>query len=80
MTAVFSIIGTIQLYNEPAILRNSAPRIDPDFSPIMAVYNLVTTGDYFGAAARSVILAVITLVASFGFLKLQSRRGGAFDE
>ncbi|MBD4656269.1 sugar ABC transporter permease, partial [Xanthomonas citri pv. citri] len=36
--------------------------------------------DYFGAAARSVILAVITLVASFGFLKLQSRRGGAFDE
>jgi len=79
MTAVFSIIGTIQLYNEPAILRNSAPRIDPDFSPIMAVYNLVT-GDYFGAAARSVILAVITLVASFGFLKLQSRRGGAFDE
>ncbi|GAE76676.1 ABC-type sugar transport system [Cutibacterium acnes JCM 18918] len=46
----------------------------------MAVYNLVTTGDYFGAAARSVILAVITLVASFGFLKLQSRRGGAFDE
>jgi multiple sugar transport system permease protein len=30
MTAVFSIIGTIQLYNEPAILRNSAPRMGDD--------------------------------------------------
>lgn len=80
MTAVFSIIGTIQLYNEPAILRNTAQEISPTFSPIMDVYLLVSGSDFYGAAARSVILAVITLVASFGFLKLQQRRGGAFDE
>lgn len=80
MTAIFSIIGTIQLYNEPAILRNTASEISPTFSPIMDVYMLVSNSDFYGAAARSVILAAITLVTSFGFLKLQQRQGGAFDE
>ncbi|ALE91204.1 sugar ABC transporter permease [Arthrobacter alpinus] len=78
MASVFSIIGTIQLYTEPAILRNSAPNVDPTFSPVMAVYAAVMSNDFNGAAARSVILALVTLVLSFGFLKYQQRRGGAF--
>lgn len=78
MTAVFSIIGTIQLYNEPAILRNATPNVDRGFSPIMAVYNLIQTNDFSGAAARSVILAVLTFALSFAFLKFQQKRGGAF--
>lgn len=78
MTAIFSIIGTIQLYNEPAILRNSTPNVDISFTPIMDVYTLVQNNDFNGAAARSVLLAAFAFVLSFGFLKLQQRRGGAF--
>ncbi|MDO5747803.1 MAG: sugar ABC transporter permease [Actinomycetaceae bacterium] len=78
MTAVFSIIGTIQLYNEPAILRNATANVDQSYSPIMAVYYLVQNNDFSGAAARSIILAIITFVLSFGFLKYQQKRGGAF--
>ncbi|MEU6676342.1 sugar ABC transporter permease [Streptomyces sp. NPDC046925] len=77
LTTVFSIIGTAQLYNEPAILHNVAPNLSSDYTPISAAYAAVNSGDFNYAATQSVILALLTLVLSFGFLKFVQRRGAA---
>ncbi|MGW6056699.1 carbohydrate ABC transporter permease [Streptomyces sp. NPDC055189] len=77
LTTVFSIIGTAQLYNEPAILHNVAPNLPSDYTPISAAYSAINAGDFNYAATQSVILALLTLVLSFGFLKFVQRRGAA---
>ncbi|MBW8817518.1 MAG: ABC transporter permease [Catenulispora sp. 13_1_20CM_3_70_7] len=75
LTTVFSIIGTAQLYTEPAVLAGARiPGVSPKFSPIMNT----TVGMDLGpnlAAAESVVLALVTLVLSFGFLKYNQRKG-----
>jgi multiple sugar transport system permease protein len=77
LTTVFSIIGTAQLYNEPAILHNVAPNLSSDYTPIYAAYDQVGNNNFNAAAAESVILAVLAFVLSFGFLKFMQRRGAA---
>jgi len=75
LTTVFSIIGTAQLYNEPAVLQNIAPTLSSSYTPIFAAYNAVNDNDFGRAAADSVILAVLTFALSFGLLRLVQRRG-----
>jgi multiple sugar transport system permease protein len=75
LTTVFSIIGTAQLYNEPAILHNVAPNLSSDYTPIFAAYNAVDSGNFEYAATESVILALLAFVLSFGFLRLVQRKG-----
>ncbi|MFJ7249361.1 carbohydrate ABC transporter permease [Kitasatospora sp. NPDC098652] len=77
LTTVFSIIGTAQLYNEPAILHNVAPNLSSSYTPIYAAYNAVDANDFNLAATESVVLAVLAFALSFGFLKLVQRRGEA---
>ncbi|WP_042364177.1 carbohydrate ABC transporter permease [Streptacidiphilus neutrinimicus] len=77
LTTVFSIIGTAQLYNEPAILHNVAPNLSSTYTPIYAAYDAVNANNFNAAAAESVILALLAFVLSFGFLKLVQRRGAA---
>ena len=77
LTTVFSIIGTAQLYNEPAILHNVAPNLSSDYTPIYAAYDQINNNNFNAAAAESVILAVLAFVLSFGFLKFMQRRGAA---
>lgn len=76
LTTVFSIIGTAQLFTEPAVMY--AARIPggatSDFTPIMNATKTAALGDQNLAAAESVVLALITLVLSFGFLKLTQRK------
>lgn len=74
LTAVFSIIGTVQLYNDPAILSKVAPGISSTFTPIMAAQQQAASNNYNLAAAQSVILALVALVLSFGFLKFTQRK------
>lgn len=75
LTAVFSIIGTVQLYNDPAILAKVAPGISSTFTPIMAARAQANANNYNLAAAESVILALVALVLSFAFLKFTQRKG-----
>lgn len=75
LTAVFSIIGTAQLYNDPEILHQVAPTISSTYTPIMAAQQSAAVNDYNYAATQSIILAVLTFVLSFGFLKLTQRKG-----
>jgi multiple sugar transport system permease protein len=76
LTTVFSIIGTLQLYAEPAVLRQISSNISSTFTPNMLAYTVASGNDYQQAAAISVVIAVITFVLSFGFMRLTSKRAG----
>ncbi|MCX5192864.1 sugar ABC transporter permease [Streptomyces sp. NBC_00249] len=74
LTAVFSVIGSAQLYNEPAVLQPvSAGSVSSTFTPIMSAQSAVTAGNYPYAAAQSVILAVLVGVVSLVFFKVTGR-------
>ncbi|CAG4931710.1 unnamed protein product, partial [Acidithrix sp. C25] len=75
LTAVFSIIGTLQLFSEPQVLRSVTTNISSSFTPNLLAYTkaFVENNPNFAAAA-AVVLAVGTFILSFGFLKLVQRR------
>ncbi|QEU95941.1 sugar ABC transporter permease [Streptomyces kanamyceticus] len=78
LTAVFSIIGSAQLFNEPTVLQPiSSGSISSTFTPIMSAQAAVAAGNYHYAAAQSVILAVAVGVLSFVFFKLTNRSENA---
>ncbi|MBO0840486.1 MAG: sugar ABC transporter permease [Sciscionella sp.] len=75
LTTVFSIIGTAQLYTEPFVLLRIAPSVTANYTPLMAAQHAADVDNYNYAAAESIILALLTLVLSFGFLKFVQRKG-----
>ena len=75
LTTVFSIIGTLQLFNEPLVMRSVSSAIGSDYTPNMMVYATANIPNYNLAAAFSVVLALATFVLSFSFLKFTQRRG-----
>lgn len=78
LTAVFSIIGSAQLFNEPSVLQPlSSGSISSAYTPVMAAQAAVAAGDYSYAAAESVIMAVLVGVVSLVFFRLTSRRRDA---
>jgi multiple sugar transport system permease protein len=77
MTAVFSIIGTLQLYAEPAVLQQISSNISSTYTPNMLAYAIASGNNYQQAAAVSVIIAVVTFVLSFGFMRLTARKAEA---
>ena len=75
LTAIFSIIGTLQLFSEPQVLRSITGDISSSYTPNLPAYTQAFTsnnptrgGDLRGARARHLLL-------SFGFLRLVQRRG-----
>jgi multiple sugar transport system permease protein len=74
LTTVFSIIGTLQLYAEPAVLRQISSNIGSTYTPNMLAYAVASGNNYQQAAAISVVIAVITFVLSFGFMRLTSKK------
>jgi multiple sugar transport system permease protein len=77
MTTVFTIIGTLQLFAEPLILKPVSTSISYTYTPNLAAYNSAfNDNDYHLAAAQAVLLAVAAFVLSFGFLRMVGRRGG----
>jgi multiple sugar transport system permease protein len=75
LTAIFSIIGTLQLFSEPQVLRAIATTIDSSYTPNLFAYTqaFVTNNPNY-AAAIAVVLAIGTFILSFGFLRLVQRR------
>ena len=78
MTTVFSLIATLQVFNEPMTLRPLTNVISSTWMPLMKVYrDAFVNGDIYSAAASSIMLAAVTLVLSLGMLRLlQSRAFG----
>lgn len=75
MTTVFSMIATLQVFSEPITLRSLTNTISSFWTPLMKIYrDAFVRDDIYSAAASSVVIALITLVLSFGFLRLVQRR------
>ena len=76
LTTVFTIIGTLQLFAEPLVLRPLANGISASYTPNLAAYSQAfVNNNYSLAAAQSVLLALAACVLSFGFLSLTSKGG-----
>ncbi|WP_250034921.1 carbohydrate ABC transporter permease [Paractinoplanes maris] len=67
IATIFSIIGSFQLFNEPAILRNLAPNaITTYFTPNFYAYSLTFSGQQINySAAVAVVMAVITMIVAY---------------
>ncbi|GCE20814.1 carbohydrate ABC transporter permease [Dictyobacter kobayashii] len=77
LTGVFSIIGTLQLFAEPQVLSAISNNISTSFAPVLYAYNAAFAyNNYYYAAAISVVLALVTFVFSFGFLRVTRRQAG----
>lgn len=73
---MLSVIGTLQLFNEPAVL-NEIASTGNALSPNQIIYN---TAFAFGndplASAQSIVLAVVTVVATMAFYRAFKARAG----
>jgi multiple sugar transport system permease protein len=78
LTVIFSIIGTLQLFNEPAMFRPLAPDIVADsYTPNLYAYALAFTDQRLNAsAALSFILGAIVAIFSYVFMLATQPRGG----
>ena len=77
LTGIFSIIGTLQLFNEPQVLSAISNNISSSFTPnFYAYYTAFGNNNYYYAAAMAVVLALVTFVFSFGFLRVTQRQAG----
>ena len=75
LTGMFSVIGTLQLYSEPATLRPMTSTISSTWVPLMKIYQEAFVNDNLGgAAAASVILAVGILLLSLLILRVFQRK------
>jgi len=75
LVTVFTIIGTLQLFVEPLVLKPLSSAITSDFTPNLAAYNQsFAQANPNLAAAMAVIVAVIAFVFSFGFLRIVNRK------
>ncbi len=77
LTGVLSIIGTLQLFNEPAVLQSISNNITSSYTPNLYAYYIAFSENNFNyTAALAVVLALVTFVFSFGFLRLTRRYSG----
>jgi multiple sugar transport system permease protein len=71
---VLSIIGTLQLFNEPSIV-SQITSLPTGYTPNLLIY---TTAFSYGniplAAAMSVVLAIITILGSLAFFRIVRSR------
>jgi multiple sugar transport system permease protein len=71
LTFFFSVIATLQVFNEPTTLEPLTNSMSTTWSPLMKVYqDAFTNADIHTAAATAVVIAVVTLTLSFGFLRV----------
>lgn len=75
LTGLFSVIGTLQLFSEPATLRPITTTIGWTWVPLMKIYQeAFMNNNLGGAAATSVVLALGTLIVSLLLLRFLQRR------
>jgi multiple sugar transport system permease protein len=75
LTGVFSIIGTLQLFTEPIVLRLISTNVTSGYTPNLLAFSIASANNYPLAAAMSVVLALSTFVLSFGFFRFAQKRG-----
>ncbi len=77
LSCVFSIIGSLQLFNEPQIMETIAPTVIGDhYTPNLYAYTLAFTNQQYNySAAISFTLGAIVFVCSYVFMLATNRRG-----
>jgi len=74
LTTLSTIIGTLQLFNEPQVLQTITANVSSDYTPNMAVYATTTLGgDAHLGSAMAVILGIATLIVSLLLVKVTNR-------
>ena len=75
---LFSIVGTLQLFNEPFVLKNlTGSAITTTYTPNIFAYTVaVVNTDFNYGGAIAVILGVVTFALSFAFLRMTRRQFG----
>lgn len=76
VTIMFSIIGTLQLFSEPYLMRTLAPGIiNSHYTPNYYAYTLAFTNQQYNySAAVSFVLGGVVAVASYAFMFFANRR------
>ena len=75
LAAIFTVIGTMQLFTEPNILTTFAPDISNGYTPNLYAYNLAFRfSEFHYAAAISFTLGVVVFVLSYVFIFTSRRR------
>ena len=75
LTGVFSLIATLQVFNEPQTLYPLTNTISQEWMPLMRVYSLAfNDNNSYQAAALSVIIAAVMFVGSFLLLRVSNKR------
>ena len=72
LSVLMSIIGTVQLFNEPTIMRTVSANIDSQFTPMMMGYNAVSSDPGFSSAI-ALSMALMTGVLVFTYYRLSTR-------
>ena len=78
---VFALIGTLQFFTEPQILRLvSNGTITPDFTPnVYAFSQAFAYANYNDASAISFALGMVVFIAVYIFLFFTRKRGSVFS-
>lgn len=75
LTSVLSIIGTLQLFTEPQILSAFSSAVNSSYTPNLLIYNTAFNGQNIPyAAAMSIVIGAVTIVASLIFLTITNSR------
>jgi multiple sugar transport system permease protein len=75
LATIFTVIGTMQFFTEPAILARFAPDISAGFTPNLYAYSLAFRFSQFHySAAISFTLALVVFVLSYAFVFNSRRR------
>jgi multiple sugar transport system permease protein len=79
LTGIFSVIGTLQLFNEPQLMSVIAPSvIGNDYTPnIYAYTSAFVNQQYNYAAAVSFVLGAFVVIISYAVIFLSNRRNTA---
>ena len=77
LTAILSIIGTLQLLAEPQVFRSFSSAVTSTYTPNMTIYATSAIPNVSLAAAFSVVLALATFAMSFTFLRITRRKADA---
>jgi len=77
LTTLFSIIGTLQLFNEPMTMRSVTSNISGSYTPNMAIFSATTLGGNINlGSAMAIILGLATFVLSIVVSIMTNRKKG----
>ncbi|MEU8138528.1 sugar ABC transporter permease [Streptodolium elevatio] len=75
VVVLFTVIGSLQMFNSPMVMRSAGSALDADYSPAMFIYHTAFGVNDIGvAAAASILLAVAAGVLSWTVTRIAGRK------